>query len=481
MTNPPAGQDKLLDKPLEIVVLAAGQGKRMRSALPKVLHPLAGRSMLSHVLTTARALEPTRIHVVVGHQGNLVRESIEADPALAGVPLNWVEQAEQRGTAHAVSQALPDIDDGSVVLVTYGDVPLVREPTLCRCASAAAEGALALVTAEFADPAELGRIVRDASGAIRAIVEFADADQAQRGIREINSGILALGGAQLRELLGRIQPHNRQGEYYLTDLVSLAVDRNVPVVGLLCREPFDVTGINDRIQLAAVEREFQRRLAEELMSAGVTIADPARIDVRGTVEAGPDCFLDVNVVLKGRVRLGRGVTIGPGCVVVDSELGDGVFLDAHTVVEGLHAGAGCVLGPFARIRPGTELAEQVKIGNFVEAKKAKLGRGTKASHLTYLGDATLGEHCNVGAGTVTCNYDGINKHQTTIGDGVFVGTNSTLVAPLEIAAGSYVAAGSTITSRVDRDELAIGRARQRNISGWTRPDQRPSKGESEDD
>ncbi|HEY5646185.1 MAG TPA: bifunctional UDP-N-acetylglucosamine diphosphorylase/glucosamine-1-phosphate N-acetyltransferase GlmU [Pseudomonadales bacterium] len=467
-----------MGKSLEVVVLAAGQGTRMRSTLPKVLHPIAGRPMLAHVLSNATALRPSRIHVVVGHQSDAVRSAMAGTVATPAP--NWVPQAEQKGTAHAVAQVLPEVDDASVVLVTYGDVPLVTVETLRACALAAASGALALVTAEFDDPAQLGRILRDERGAVRAIVEYADASPEQRAIREINSGILALGGALLKDMVGQIQPHNAQREFYLTDLVGLAVARNLPVVALVAQDRTEVMGINDRSQLADAERAYQRRVARALMRDGVTIADPARLDVRGQVSAQPDCYLDINVVLEGDVRLGRNVRIGPGCVIRNSALGDDVVVEAHTVVDGADVAARCTLGPFARIRPGTVLDEEVRIGNFVETKQARLGRGTKASHLTYLGDATLGEDCNVGAGTVTCNYDGIDKHPTVIGDRVFVGTNSTLVAPMQIGSDAFVAAGSTVTVPVPEGGLAVGRGRQRNISGWTRPDQRKRDVESED-
>ncbi len=465
--------DKQIDVPLEVVVLAAGQGTRMRSAHPKVLHGLAGRSLLEHVLTTVAALEPRQTHVVVGHQAVEVRTAIDA--AMPEANLCWVEQSEQRGTGHAVQQALPAIGDDATVLVVYGDVPLVTLETLTGCVEVANRGHLGLVTAEFAEPAELGRIVRNAAGHIREIVEYADADADQRQIEEINSGILALNAAQMKTLLGDLQADNAQGEYYLTDLITLAVRSNVAVEGLSAQSPEEVAGVNDRLQLAQLERHYQAREAERLMLSGVTLADPARLDIRGAVVAGEDCFIDINVVLEGQVRLGRRVSIGPGVVIKDTEFGDDVRVEAHTVIDGATVAAGCRLGPFARIRPGTELAEGVKIGNFVETKKARLGRGTKASHLSYLGDATLGEGCNVGAGTVTCNYDGIDKHHTHIGDNVFVGTNSTLVAPLEISAASFVAAGSTITSKVGPRELAVSRGRQRNIEGWKRPVDRTSQ------
>jgi bifunctional UDP-N-acetylglucosamine pyrophosphorylase/glucosamine-1-phosphate N-acetyltransferase len=464
-----------LDGSLEVVVLAAGQGTRMRSDLPKVLHPIAGQPMLAHVLDAALALNAAHIHVVVGHQADVVQAAIESEARFSNAPLNWVLQAEQQGTAHAVAQALPDVAEEAVVLVTYADVPLVGAETLQSCVAAAEADALALITAEFDDPAQLGRIIRNDAGDIQAIVEYADASEAERAIREINSGILALGGAAMKEMVAEIQPQNAQAEYYLTDLIAMAVARRMPVRGLVCEQAAEVSGINDRVQLAEAERRFQRRAAEALMRDGVTMADPARVDIRGNISAGQDCFIDINVVLEGEVRLGKGVRIGPGSVIRDSSLGDAVIVEAHTLVEGADVAARCDLGPFARIRPGTVLGEEVRIGNFVETKKTRIGRGTKASHLTYLGDATLGEDCNVGAGTVTCNYDGIDKHRTDIGDNVFVGTNSTLVAPIEIGRGSFVAAGSTVTTKVKAGELAVGRGKQRNISGWTRPDQRQLK------
>lgn len=452
-------------KTLEVVVLAAGQGKRMVSNHPKVLHPLAGRPLLRHVLDTVAVLQPSRVHVVVGHGAESVRAAVADD-------VTWVMQAERLGTGHAVTQALPGIGDEALVLVVYGDVPLIGAKTLQACVDAAAGDALALVTAQLEDPAQLGRILRDADGGIRGIVEFRDADDGQRAIREINSGIMAAPRRTLAELLSRVSPDNAQGEYYLTDVVGLAVDQGIPVRGLTVADAEEVAGINDRAELAALERRYQRRLVGALMAAGVSVADPERVDVRGRVTAGRDCFIDVNVVLEGDVTLGDDVFLGPGAVVRDSTLADGVRVEAHTVVEGARVGAGCALGPFARIRPGTELAEDVKIGNFVETKKAVLGRGSKASHLAYLGDATVGADCNIGAGAVTCNYDGIDKHATVIGDNVFVGTNTTLVAPLEIGNGAFVAAGSTVTSKVKAGELAVGRGRQRNIQGWRRPDQR---------
>ncbi len=465
---------------LEIVVLAAGQGTRMRSAIPKVLHPIAGRPMLVAVLETLQQLSPKKIHVVVGHQGEEVRAAVESHEQLQNSLLNWVVQEEQLGTGHAVAQALPGLGDDSLVLVTYGDVPLVSKETLLRCASLASTSALAIVTANFDEPGQLGRIARDGSEVITEIVEYADATPAQRQIREINSGIMALPASELKTMIAEVEPHNAQGEYYLTDLVALARSRQLAVDGVVSPEPDEVMGVNDRWELAKAERLAQLRLVRRLMDQGVSFADPHRVEIRGPVEAGQDCFVDINVVFEGTVRLGDMVSIGAGCVLKNAELGDGVRIEPHTVIDGLIAEANCILGPFARIRPGTELGEGVKIGNFVEAKKSKLGKGTKASHLTYLGDAELGEACNVGAGTVTCNYDGVDKHKTTIGDGVFVGTNSTLVAPIELGDNAYVAAGSTVTTKVGDEDLAVGRARQRNISGWKHPAKRKAKSAPEE-
>ncbi len=461
------------DPKLTIIILAAGQGTRMRSEHPKVLHRLAGRTLLDHVIHTTRKLQPAATYVVVGHQADAVKAGTEADVA-------WVHQSEQLGTGHAVSQVMPHVDDDGVVLVVYADVPLVAAQTLHACVQAARGGALVLVTATLADPAELGRIVRGSNGAIVRIVEYQDANPEQRTIAEINSGILALNSGALKQLLQAVEPNNAQGEYYLTDIIGLAVANQITVEGINAEHAEDVSGVNDRVQLAELERIYQKREAERLMREGVTIADPQRIDIRGEVTAGQDCFIDVNVILSGRVVLGRGVALGPGVVIEDAVLGDDVRVEALTVIQGAIVAARCTLGPFARIRPGTELEEEVKIGNFVETKKAHLGRGSKASHLAYLGDATLGEDCNVGAGTVTCNFDGVDKHPTVIGDEVFIGTNSTLVAPLNIDSGAFVAAGSTITSKVARDELAVGRGKQRNIRGWVRPDRRKSDRKSEE-
>ena len=452
---------------LEIVVLAAGQGTRMRSKLPKVLHDLAGRPLLGHVLRSVRALAPERIHVVIGHAGTQVRAAF-ADAR----DLTWVEQAQQLGTGHAVAQALPAVSADATVLVAFGDVPLVKSETLSDCIAAAHAGSLAVVTADMADPTGLGRIIRDVVGHMMAIVEQRDATPEQCAITEINSGIMAAPAKMLRELLGQLGRNNRQGEFYLTDVVGLAVSRGFKVDGRRVACADDVAGINDRSELARLERIFQRREAERLMAGGVTLRDPSRFDVRGELITGVDCVIDVDVVFEGSVTLGEGVRIGSGCVIKDARIGDGAVIHAHTVIDGAVISAGCELGPFARLRPGTELGAHVKIGNFVETKKTRLGPGTKSNHFAYLGDTTTGANCNIGAGTIMCNYDGFAKHQTHLGNDVFIGSNSTLVAPIEVGDGGYVAAGSTVTTKVETGELAVGRARQRNIGGWVPPAKR---------
>ncbi len=452
---------------LDVIILAAGKGTRMNSATPKVLHRIAGRSMINHVLDTAAALNPTTTTVVVGYQSDEVAQQLPESVSVA-------VQTEQNGTGHAVVVGLQETAGAGVVLVLYGDVPLVTLPTLQAAVAAGSQGNIGLVTACFDDPAQLGRIVRDDSGQIKRIVEYRDADDATRAIREINSGIMALPGPALRGWLQELTPQNSQGEYYLTDVIAMAVRDGVCIEGIPAAEAAEVMGVNDRAQLAEVERLYQHREANRLMAQGVTIADPARIDIRGNVTAAPDTFIDINVVLTGEVNLGRGVRIGPGAVIEDCEIGDGSVVHAHTVVEGAHLKDGVSVGPFARIRPGSVLEDGVKVGNFVETKKAHLGRETKASHLAYLGDATIGADCNIGAGAVTCNYDGVNKHETQIGDGVFIGTNATMVAPIQIGDDAFVAAGSTVTTKVGDKDLAVGRAKQRNIKGWLRPDQRKS-------
>lgn len=447
---------------LEVVILAAGQGTRMRSGLPKVMHPVAGRPMLAHVIDTARALAPRAVHVVIGHGADQVRQT------LAGTGVNWVTQAEQLGTGHAVLQALPAIDSNATVLVLYGDVPLITAGCLEPLVAQARE-CPALLTAEVDNPAGYGRILRDSEGQLVGVVEEKDASDTQRGICEINTGVLAAPAALLREYLPRVGNANRQGEYYLPDVIALAAGAGTPVASSRAPSELEILGVNDRAQLARVEREYQQRRAEELLRAGVSIADPARFDVRGVLHCGRDVSIDVNVVFEGEVILGDNVRIGPNCVLINSRLGDGATVQAMSHLEEAELGADCVAGPYARLRPGTVLDTGARVGNFVETKKAHIGPGSKVNHLTYIGDCAMGSGVNIGAGTITCNYDGVNKHRTEIGDGAFVGSNSTLVAPVDIGAGGFVAAGSTVTKAVGADELAVGRGRQRNIQGWTRP------------
>ena len=455
---------------LEVIVLAAGAGKRMRSRLPKVLHPLGGRPLLAHVLGTARALAPRRIHVVVGEQAEAIQAAF-ADASAEERELSWVSQRPPLGTGHAVAQALPAVAEDATVLVLPGDAPLVGEATLAA-AAAAGGSAVAIVTAQLDNPAGFGRVLR-ANGSVAGIVEDRDASASQRAIAEVNAGILAAPRNLLAKLLAAPKPANAQGEHYLTDVVGLAAAEGQRVVGIAAASAEEALGVNDRAQLAHLERCYQRRQAEALMAAGATVMDPARLDVRGAVAVGEDCVIDVGVVFEGEVTLGRGVRIGAGCVLRNARLGDDVEVLPMCCIDGAQVDAGCRIGPFARLRPGTRLGAQVHIGNFVETKKAQLGAAAKANHLAYLGDANVGAGCNIGAGAVTCNYDGVDKHRTAIGDGVFVGTNATLVAPLAIGDEAYVGAGSTITGDVPAGDLAIGRGRQRNIEGWTPPGRRP--------
>ena len=450
---------------LEVVVLAAGAGTRMRSRTPKVLHPLGGRPLLAHVVDTAFRLRPHKCHVVVGDPAQEVKAYFSDESRIS-----WVLQEPRLGSGHAAAQALPDVADDATVLVLLGDVPLVRAETLAECVAAADDG-IVLVTIDLADPRGFGRILRR-EARITGIVEDADATAEQRAITEINTGILAAPKVVLGTLLETLDRNNKQGEYYLTDIVGKAEARGITVTGIDGRVPEEVMGVNDRVQLAHLERYYQRGLANELLTQGVAVMDPSRLDIRGRLKAGRDCVIDVDVVFEGDVILGEGVQVGPGCVIRDSALGDNVEVQPMSCIDGAAIAAGCRIGPYARLRPGTELAESVHIGNFVETKKASLGAGAKANHLAYLGDAAVGAGTNVGAGAITCNYDGVDKHRTEIGENVFIGTNATLVAPLTIDDEAYVGAGSTITKTVEREDLAIGRGRQRNIQGWTPPAKR---------
>lgn len=451
---------------LDIVILAAGQGTRMRSALPKVLHPVAGKPMLGHVIDCARALTPRRIHVVIGHGADKVRETLAADD------INWVVQSEQLGTGHAVAQALPDITDAEQILVLYGDVPLLRAETLQRLSAQAGSQALGLLTVTMADPTGYGRIVRSPGGAVEAIVEQKDASAEHLLITEGNTGIMSLPGNQAAQWLTSLSNDNAQGEYYLTDVVALAVSHKVPVEVAQPLDELEVMGANNRQQLSVLERAWQQREGLRLMSEGVTLADPARLDVRGTVSVGRDIFMDINVVLEGEVEIGDNVDIGPHCVIRNSRIAAGSVIKAFSHIDGAEVGENCDIGPYARLRPGTRMQTGAKIGNFVETKKADIGAGSKINHLSYVGDAVVGAQVNIGAGTITCNYDGVNKFVTRIDDGVFIGSNTALVAPVSIGAGATTAAGSTVTQDVPAQALAVGRARQKNIEGWKRPNKK---------
>ncbi|RZQ55779.1 UDP-N-acetylglucosamine diphosphorylase/glucosamine-1-phosphate N-acetyltransferase [Pseudidiomarina tainanensis] len=448
---------------LSVVVLAAGKGTRMRSALPKVLHPVAHKPMVQHVIDTARALTPTHVHVIYGHGGTVLMDK------LGGQQLNFVEQAEQLGTGHAVQQVVPHLGDNETVLILYGDVPLTRSETLQGLLSAAATTDLALLTVTLPDPTGYGRIVRDDSGAVIGIVEQKDANAEQLTITEVNTGMMAVNGAALKRWLGNLSNNNAQGEYYLTDIVAMAADEGVTIATAQPQAISEVEGANNRVQLAGLERAYQARQAEQLMLDGATLMDPARVDVRGEVIIANDVVVDVNVIFEGRVELGEGVVIESNCVLRNCKIGAGSRVKANSVIEEAVLAENCAVGPFARLRPGADLAEGAQVGNFVEIKKTRMGKGSKASHLTYLGDAQIGAGVNIGAGTITCNYDGVNKFVTEIDDGAFIGSNSSLVAPVRVGKNATVGAGSTVTKSVEDEELAVARGKQRNISGWQRP------------
>jgi bifunctional UDP-N-acetylglucosamine pyrophosphorylase / glucosamine-1-phosphate N-acetyltransferase len=450
--------------PLSIVILAAGQGKRMKSDLAKVLQPLARQPLLKYVIDTAQALSPAAIHIVYGHGGESVPR------AFAAAPVAWVRQAEQHGTGHAVMQALPAIPDDHMVLVLYGDVPLIRRDTLERLLAVADARSLAILTVLFQDPTGYGRIVRDArKQRIRKIVEQKDASTAELRVRECNTGIIAAPAKLLKKWLARVRNDNAQKEYYLSDVAGIAARERHRVLPLLTADEYEVLGINDKVQLAQLEAVHRARQVRELMLAGVTVIDPARLDVRGVVSVGRDVELDVSVILEGNVVLGDGVRIGAHCLIRDCEIGAGTQVFSHCVLDHAIVGPACMIGPYARLRPGAALSREVHIGNFVEVKNTQLGDGSKANHLTYLGDAVIGADVNVGAGTITCNYDGANKSQTQIGDRAFIGSGAMLVAPVRIGAGATIGAGSTITTDAPADKLTLGRSRQVSIEGWSRP------------
>ncbi|SDO40809.1 bifunctional UDP-N-acetylglucosamine pyrophosphorylase / Glucosamine-1-phosphate N-acetyltransferase [Halomonas shengliensis] len=447
---------------LDVVILAAGQGTRMRSTLPKVLHRLAGKPMVRHVLDTAAGLEAERTHVVVGHGAEKVRE------ALADSRVHFALQAEQKGTGHAVAQTLDGLGNGRV-LVLYGDVPLIRRETLARLLDGVDDDHLGLLTVTLDDPGGYGRILRDAEGKTVAIVEDKDASESERAVRECNTGIMAMTADQLRRWLPRLSADNAQGEYYLTDIIAMAAAEGVEIVTAQPQDPLEVEGVNNRAQMARLERAHQRAIAETLMAEGVALADPTRLDVRGTLRCGHDVEIDVGCVFEGEVVLGEGVRIGPHCVIRDSHIGAESVIEPHSVIEGAVIAGRSTIGPFARLRPGSRLAVGAKVGNFVETKNVEVGEGSKINHLSYVGDARLGRGVNVGAGTITCNYDGANKHRTEIGDDAFIGSNSALVAPVSIGRGATVGAGSTIGKDVADNALAVTRARQVSKADWPRP------------
>jgi bifunctional UDP-N-acetylglucosamine pyrophosphorylase/glucosamine-1-phosphate N-acetyltransferase len=448
---------------MEVVILAAGQGKRMRSVLPKVMQPIAGQPMLQHVVTAARALAAQAICVVYGHGGEVVRERLD-DPEL-----RWARQEPQLGTGHAVQQALPHLTDGAMALVLYGDVPLIGAPTLRRLAAAAGTGRVALLTVTLDDPTGYGRILRDAAGQVTRIVEEKDASADERRVREVNTGILIAPVTRLRDWLARIGNDNAQGEYYLTDIIGLAVAEGVEIATVQPDAVWETLGVNSKPQLAELERIHQRNIAARLMDEGVTLLDPARLDVRGELVCGRDVEIDVGCVFEGRVELADDVRIGAHCVVKNTRLGAGTRLAPFSHVEDTVTGRACVIGPYARTRPGTTLGDEVHLGNFVEVKNSAIADRSKANHLAYVGDADVGARVNIGAGTITCNYDGANKYRTVIEDDAFIGSDTQLVAPVRVGRGATLGAGTTLTKDAPAGQLTVSRARQVSLPGWQRP------------
>lgn len=453
---------------LNIIILAAGQGSRMKSDTPKVMHKIAGIPMLERVVRTAQSLSPKKIQVVYGNGGSIVHE------ALAYLPVEWVKQEHRLGTGHAVLQALPFVDDEDQVLVLLGDVPLISKNTLALLAQETPTNGLGLVVTELSDPSGLGRIIRNEMGNIIAIVEHRDANEQQLKVKEINTGIMITSAKHLKSWLPKLDNKNIQGEYYLTDIVGLAVQEGFFVGGVMAHCQQEVQGVNDRLQLANLEHYFQQEKAKQLALSGVTIMDMNRVYIRGDVVIAQDVTLDTNVMIEGQVSIDSHSSIGPNVIIRDSKISSGVQVGAHSIIEGAVIGPGCKIGPFARLRPGTVLEPGVKIGNFVEVKQSHLGENTKASHLSYIGDAEIGAGVNIGAGTITCNYDGVNKHQTKIGDGVFIGSNTALVAPVKLGAGATIGAGSVITRSAPKGQLTVARAKQCSVDGWQRPEKQPA-------
>ena len=445
-----------------IVILAAGEGKRMNSTLPKVLQPLAGRPLLQHVIDCARSVGADDICVVYGHGGEHVRAAFDS------AEVRWALQAEQHGTGHAVQQAMPGTPDENQVIVLFGDVPLLLPETISGLSEVCGAEGVGVLTVVMDDPFGYGRIIRD-RGAVARIVEQKDASEEERAVAEVNTGVMCCPAARLKAWLGQLKNDNSQGEYYLTDVLAMAVSDGLNVHGVKATNPVEVMGINDKKQLAAAERAYQARLVDELMAQGVGFADPARVDIRGELRCGRDVYIDVNAVFEGRVTLDDGVHVESNTLIRDSVIGAGTIVHSNCHIESSSTGRDCEIGPFARMRPGTELADHVKLGNFVEVKKSKIADGSKVNHLTYIGDTVMGSGVNVGAGTITCNYDGANKHQTTIGDGAFIGSGVQLVAPVEIGRDATIGAGSTITKNAPDDQLTLERSKQTSIAGWKKP------------
>jgi len=455
---------------MEVIILAAGKGTRMFSNKPKVLHTIAGIPMLEHVLDSALALGPSKVHVVVGYGSDEIYSYF--GKTQSGQKILWALQEEQLGTAHAVQQACSAIDadaDDNQVLVLYGDVPLIQPDTLRKLLSGANDTNISLITLTTNNNKGLGRILRNESGEVTGIIEERDADKAQREITEVNSGIMAIPAERLKSWLDRVKNTNKQSEYYLTDVVGLAVADGYEVNTVTTADTLEVQGVNDKAQLALMERHYQMRNNNKLLEQGVTMSDPGRVDVRGTLNCGKDVTIDVNVIFEGAVNLGDNVTIAPNVIIKNSTIAEGSNILAGSIIEDSKIGRETNIGPYARVRPGTIIKNKAKVGNFVEIKKSILGEGTKANHLAYIGDAEIGDNCNIGAGTIFCNYDGANKHKTILGDNVFIGSNSVLVAPIKLSDNAFVAAGSTVNVDVPEEHLAVGRAKQRNVSGWKRP------------
>lgn len=447
---------------LSVVILAAGKGTRMYSDLPKVLHPIAGKPMVKHVIDTAKQLNAEQIHLIYGHGGELLQQRLHAEP------VNWVKQTEQLGTGHAMQQAVPFFADDENILMLYGDAPLITKETLEKLVAVKPENGIGLLTVVLDNPTGYGRILRQ-NGSVVGIVEQKDATPEQRQIQEINTGVMVASGASFKKWLAQLDNNNAQGEYYITDIIAMANRDGFQVQAIQATDLMEVEGANNRLQLSALERYFQQKQAEKLLLAGVAICDPQRFDLRGTLQHGKDVEIDVNVIIEGEVKLGDRVKIGAGSVLKNCVIGDDVQIKPYSVIEETTIGEQSQIGPFSRLRPGTELAADTHIGNFVEIKNAQIAQGTKVNHLAYVGDAEIGKQCNLGAGVITCNYDGANKFKTYIGDNVFVGSDSQLVAPISIASGSTIGAGSTVTKDVAENELVISRVPQRHIQGWQRP------------